>query len=116
MAGLLKKNMEHLSETLSKIPVQALYTVTAATGGVARYLNSFKDGKVRFSLSFFVASAFVAGFSGLMFALLGESLNLPSPLPYIMAGVGGFFGDQTMKFLLEYFTQKPLAGGTKPGI
>lgn len=108
--------MEHISETLAKIPVQALYTITAATGGVARYLNSFKDGKIRFSLSIFVASAVVAGFSGLMFALLGESLSLPSPIPYIMAGVGGFFGDQTMKFLFEYFTEKPLAGGTKPSI
>jgi len=53
-----------------------------------------------------IASAFVAGFSGLMFALLGDSMSLPGPLPHIMAGVGGFFGDQTMKFIMEYLTNK----------
>lgn len=89
--------MEHFKD----FPVQALYVVVAMIGGVARYLNSFVGGQ-KFSFTIFIASAVVAGFSGLMFALVGDSLSLPSPMPHIMAGVGGFFGDQTMKLVLEY--------------
>lgn len=96
--------MDHLKD----IPVQAFYVLIAGLGGMARYLNSFKDGHAHFSLAIFFASAFVAGFSGLMFALLGDSLALPNPIPHIMAGVGGFFGDQTLKFIMEYLTKKPL--------
>ena len=89
--------MEHFKD----LPIQALYVIVAMVGGVARYLNSFVGGQ-KFSLTIFLASAVVAGFSGLMFALVGDSLSLPNPMPYIMAGVGGFFGDQTMKLVLEY--------------
>jgi len=89
--------MDHLKD----IPVQILYVVMASVGGMARYLNDYARSK-QFSLFVFIASAFVAGFSGLMFALVGDSLSLPNPMPYIMAGVGGFFGDQTMKLVLEY--------------
>lgn len=91
---------------LKSIPVQLIYIIVATVGGVARYLNSFADGKVPFQLSIFIASAFVAGFSGLMFALVGDSLSLPNPIPHIMAGCGGFFGDQTMKLVLEYVTKQ----------
>lgn len=90
-------NLEHLKD----IPVQVVYIVVASVGGLARYLNSYVGDK-KFSLAVFVASGFVAGFSGLMFALVGDSLHLPKPMPHIMAGVGGFFGDQTMKLVLEY--------------
>lgn len=90
-------NFEHLRD----IPVQAVYIVVATVGGLARYLNTYV-GEKKFSLAIFVASGFVAGFSGLMFALVGDSLSLPNPMPYIMAGVGGFFGDQTMKLVLDY--------------
>lgn len=90
-------NFEHLKD----IPVQVVYIVVASVGGLARYLNSYVGDK-KFSLAVFVASGFVAGFSGLMFALVGDSLHLPNPMPYIMAGVGGFFGDQTMKLVLEF--------------
>ena len=100
--------MNDLSQLLTKVPAQTFYVLIAMTGGIARYLNSYTSGSTRFSISIFVASAFAAGFSGFMFALLGDSLSLPYPLPHVMAGVGGFFGDQTMKFLLEYFTKKPL--------
>lgn len=91
-------------EYLKDIPVHALYVIVAAVGGIARYLNSYISGQ-RFSLTIFIASAFIAGFSGLMFALVGDSLALPNPMPHIMAGVGGFFGDQTMKLVLEYVSK-----------
>jgi len=74
-------------------------------GGIARYLNSYKTGHT-FKLSIFFASAFVAGFSGYMFALIAETLHLPTPFPHVFAGVGGFFGDQAMKFIWEYLTTK----------
>lgn len=89
--------MEHFKD----IPIQVVYVLVAMVGGVARYLNSFVSGQ-KFSLTIFIASGFVAGFSGLMFALVGDSLHLPAPMSHIMAGVGGFFGDQTMKLVLEY--------------
>lgn len=89
--------MEHFKD----IPVQLLYVILATVGGAARYLNEYKNSK-QFSLAIFVASSLAAGFSGLMFALVGDSLSLPNPMPHIMAGVGGFFGDQTMKLVLEY--------------
>ncbi len=108
--------MDHFLESIKAIPVQAFYAVIAATGGVARYLNSYKDGQIHFSLSVFVASAFVAGFSGLMFALLGDSMSLPNPLPHIMAGVGGFFGDQTMKFIMEYLSKQSLGKSSRPDV
>jgi hypothetical protein len=108
--------MDYLILYIQKIPIQGLYAFVAAIGGVARYLNSYKNGQVHFSVSIFIASAFVSGFSGLMFALLGTSMALPSPLPYIMAGVGGFFGDQTMKFIMEYLSKKPLGEGSNSNV
>jgi len=86
-------------------PIEFIYGFIAIAGGVARYLNQYtQNGKFHFGL--FLASGFVSGFSGYMFALLGQSLNLPTEMLYIMAGVGGFTGEQTMKFLLEHITKK----------
>lgn len=109
----MKNRMEHFNDLFTKIPAQAVYVIIAISGGVARYFNSFATGQMRFSVGIFLASAFAAGFSGMMFALLGDSLHMPYPLPHIMAGVGGFFGDQTMKFLLEYFTKRGLGEAPK---
>lgn len=95
-----------MSDFIKNFPPQAFYMMVAVVGGVARYLNSFANGNVPFKLSIFLASAFVAGFSGLMFALVGDSLSMPNPIPHIMAGVGGFFGDQTMKLVMEYVSKK----------
>lgn len=99
-------------EHLKDVPVQVLYIVVATIGGMARYLNGYIGDK-KFSFAVFMASAFMAGFSGLMFALVGDSLHLPNPMPHIMAGVGGFFGDQTMKLVLEY-TSKNFRGEKTP--
>lgn len=95
-----------MTDFFKQFPVQALYVVIAITGGIARYLNSFADGKIPFRISIFLASAFMAGFSGMMFALVGDSLHMPNPIPYMMAGVGGFFGEQTMKLVLEYVSNR----------
>jgi hypothetical protein len=90
---------------IEQIPVELIYGIIAVLGGCARYLNSFASGK-KFHFTVFLASAFVAGFSGYMFALLGESLNLPATMTHIMAGVGGFFGEQTLKFIYEWLQNK----------
>lgn len=92
-------------ENLKHFPAEFLYGVLAVMGGCARYLNSFASGKP-FKLSIFLASAFVAGFSGYMFAVLGETMAMPSQMLFVMAGIGGFFGEQTMKLILEYTTGK----------
>lgn len=100
--------MENMQQFIEKVPAQAYYVVIAVAGGAARYLNTYSEGGFKFSVAIFIASAFAAGFSGMMFALFGDAMSLPNPLPHIMAGVGGFFGDQSMKFLLEYFTKEKL--------
>ena len=89
---------------LDNIPTQVVYAAVAIVGGCARYLNSFVEG-VPFKFSIFIASAFVAGFSGYMFAELGQSMQLTSQFIFMMAGVGGFFGEQTMKYIMEYLTK-----------
>ncbi len=79
----------------------------AVAGGSARYLNSYVEGKP-FLFSIFLAAAFVAGFSGYMFALMGEQMHASQEVLFMMAGVGGFFGEQTMKLIMEYLTARPL--------
>ncbi len=92
-------------EPIKHFPVELVYGLVAIVGGSARYLNSFVQGKP-FRLSIFAAAAFVAGFSGYMFALVGEQMRMPQEMLFIMAGCGGFFGEQTMKYILEYTTGK----------
>ncbi len=82
-------------------PIQFVYGAVAICGGVARYLNSFSKGQP-FNFGILLASSFFSGFSGYMFALIGLSMNLPEPILFIFAGIGGFFGDQTMKLVLEW--------------
>jgi hypothetical protein len=86
-------------------PIQLIYGITAVAGGIARYLNSYVQGKP-FKISIFFASAFTAGFSGYMFAILGLTMNLPPTMLFVVAGTGGFFGEQTMKLVLESVSAK----------
>lgn len=89
------------------MPVEFLWGILAVGGGMARYLNSFVNG-APFSFGLLAASAFVAGFSGYMFALLGKSLQVGPETLYVMAGVGGFFGEQTMKLIYEYYSKQKM--------
>ena len=90
---------------MKNLPIEVVYGILAVAGGIARYLNSYVNGE-KFKLRILIASAVVAGFSGFMFALLGETMNMPTSLLHIMAGVGGFFGEQSLKFIMEYITKK----------
>lgn len=94
-------NFEHF-------PIEIFYVLMAVIGGVARYLNSYVQGE-RFNFAIFLASAFVSGFGGLMFAFLGQSMNMPQPMIYVMAGIGGFFSEQTLKLIFERVTNKSLS-------
>ena len=94
--------MEWLNRIVSQVdPLYYAYGVVAICGGVARYLSNFTQGE-QFNVAVLLASTFVSGFSGWMFAVLGTSLNLPQTMVFIMAGTGGFFGDQTMKLIMDY--------------
>lgn len=84
---------------------QLIYGSIAVCGGIARYLNSYANGQP-FRLSILLASAFVAGFGGWMFAILGASMDMPQNLLWAMAGVGGFFSEQSLKFAFEWFTKR----------
>lgn len=90
---------------LQNLQFEIILAVIAIVGGVARYLNSYTKG-VPFSLGMFLASVFASGFSGLIFGLIGISTGLPDTLIFIMAGTGGFFADQAMKYALEFVTKK----------
>ena len=89
------------------IPVEVLYAIVATIGGIARYLNAYATG-TPFKGGILIAAAFVAGFSGYMFALLGVSLQMPESVTFIMAGVGGFMGEQTLKLIFEYVSPKSM--------
>ena len=98
--------MDWLTHTIKIIdPIHFVYGAVAIIGGVARYLAGFKEG-VPFRLTIFLASAFVAGFSGWMFAQIGLSMQMPSTMVFIMAGTGGFMGEQTMKLVAEWVSKK----------
>lgn len=88
-----------------EFPTELVFVFLAIGGGIARYLNGYTNG-IPFNLGMFAASSAVSGFSGLMFSFLGNSMGFPLQIVYIMAGTGGFMGDQTMKFLFEYFKKK----------
>lgn len=90
---------------MKEIPIGVIYVTLALIGGVARYLVGYVNG-TGFQFRIFAAGVIVAGFSGYMFALLGTALNMPAPLLSVMAGTGGFMGDQAMKFVIEYVTTK----------
>jgi len=92
-------------DLLKELPVEIFFVVLAIAGGVARYLNGYTSG-IPFKLGVFIASAMAAGFSGYMFAVLGQTMNLPETMLFVMAGTGGFFGEQTMKLILEKVTKK----------
>lgn len=88
-----------------KFPPELIYVVIATMGGVARYLNSFANGSP-FKLSVFLASGFVAGFSGLMFAQLGIVMGFSDVFIFMLAGMGGFFGEQSLKLIMEIVKDK----------
>lgn len=90
---------------LKSPPIELLWFLMASFGGVARQLNNYANG-VPFKMGIFVASTIMSGFSGYMFALLGQSLSLTSTLLFMMAGAGGFMGDQAMKLVVEFLTKR----------
>lgn len=91
---------------MKNFQLELLYIALATFGGIARYLTAYESSGKKFAFRYLITSAFISGFSGYMFALLGVSMNMPQPFLYMMAGVGGFMGEQALKFLSEYVTQK----------
>lgn len=87
------------------LPIEIIMTLLAVFGGVARYLNGYINGQ-GFRFSLFIASIVVSGFGGLMFGLLGMALDAPMTLLLVMAGLGGHFSDQTLKFIYEIVKNK----------
>lgn len=75
-----------------------LYSIIAAVGGAARYLNLYLTTG-QFLWPYFLANVLISGFSGLMFALMGKSMNMPIEFLYVCAGVGGFMGTNTLEWL-----------------
>ena len=87
-------------EFLKTLPIELFVVLIAVYAGFARYLSAYTNG-TPFKVSIFLASGAVAGFTGYIFAVFGATMALPEPMLFVMAGIGGFFGEQTMKFVLE---------------
>lgn len=99
------ENIKQILDFIKNTPVDFIFVIVATCGGYARYLNGYTNG-VPFRFSIFMASGLAAGFSGYMFATLGQTMALPESMLFVMAGTGGFFGEQTMKYILERVTKK----------
>mgnify|MGYP003436553482 FL=1 len=79
--------------------------VIACIGGIAKYLQGYLKGR-KFSLAHLLASCFVSGFSGFIFALFGKAMNLPADYLYVTAGVGGFMGSSAIDLVAESIKRK----------
>ncbi len=98
------------------IPVELGYVLVALAGGIARYLNGYTSG-APFKLGIFIASTVVSAFSGYMFALLGISMGMGAHYIFMMAGMGGFFGDQALRYLIEIVVKRlNLPSGPSKGV
>jgi fluoride ion exporter CrcB/FEX len=87
-------------KTPQQLPVEVLFVILAAIGGISRYLSNYVNGE-RFRLSMLIANLFVSGFAGLMFALFARSFGLSIELQWISSGVGGFMGTEAVKFIVQ---------------
>lgn len=88
-----------------QIPIEYTIVAIAFFGGVARYLLGYINGG-GFKFSIFLASIIVSGFGGLMFGWLGVTMNMPNQMLLVMAGMGGYFSEQTLKLIYELVTKK----------
>lgn len=86
-------------------PIEMFYGVLAVAGGIVRYLQGYARGD-EFKFRIFCANIFISGFSGYMFALLGENMNLPAKIVLMMAGTGGFMGTTAMDIVVGYLTDR----------
>lgn len=88
------------------IPPQFVYVILAGAGGIARYLSAYEKRNGKFAWGALFVAGFVSGFSGYMFALLGISTSMPQPMIYMLAGIGGFMGENALRFMAEYLMDK----------
>ncbi len=91
---------------MKNVPIEIIYGVLATAGGMARYLSGYKKQNGRFAFGAFFVASFISGFSGYMFALMGISMSMPQPMVFMMAGMGGFMGENALRFLAEYLMNK----------
>lgn len=77
----------------------------AIAGGIARYAMNYQNG-LPFKTGIFIASVIASAFAGIMFGLVGISMNLPEPIIFAMTGVGGFFADQSLKLVMGFVSQR----------
>ncbi len=74
--------------------------VMALSGGVARYAQSYIDGR-RFSFFKFVASMPVAMFTGTMFSYFGKFTGVNTEYIPMFAGLGGYYGGYALHIILD---------------
>jgi len=84
---------------MSKLPIELLYVTLAAFGGITRYLQIYLN-EGAFAWRHFIAHVIISAFSGYMFYQFGVNVvGLPETTIAVIAGLGGWMGVESLKFL-----------------
>jgi hypothetical protein len=91
-------------EYIKHISYEFIYVAVAAIGGLARYLQKYlEDGK--FSFSHLFAHLIVSAFSGYMFGEFGLWLGLGDSSLFLLVGMGGYMGTESLKLVETFLTK-----------
>jgi hypothetical protein len=81
-------------------PRYLIYSILAAAGGAARYVQSYIDtGTFKWTMLF--AQVMVSAFTGLMLAEFTLALGANLQLAFCAAGAGGFVGTHAMDVIVD---------------
>lgn len=97
--------LDRLTE-LKIFSVEFIWIVIAASGGIAKYLYEMQRSKRPFKIIELVAKAFIAGFSGWVFAHVAVMLNDSVDFQLIMCAIGGWMGADGLDFVWQNYVLK----------
>lgn len=84
---------------IHKLSIEVVYVLIAALGGVTRYLQFYLN-EGQFAWRHFCAHTLISSFSGYMFYQFGSNvIGLPDSSIAVVAGLGGWMGVESLKFL-----------------
>jgi hypothetical protein len=92
-------------ETFRQFAVELIYVFIEAVGGVARYLQKYLE-EGEFNIRHFFAHLFVSAFSGYMFGEFGLWVGLGDGALFLLVGMGGYMGTETLKLIEGILKQR----------